>query len=142
MGMWKKKNAYMTLEASLIMPMAVALIAFLMFLSFYLYSVCFLHQTAYIAALRGSLAMGEDAGEVAEKELDKLLDGRILPIKNLQKDVQVSGLFVGVKLEAELALPMTGILPVRESVWTIKAEEKALIRNAAGYIRLMRQVVS
>ena len=37
-------NAYMTLEACFIVPIAVILTAFLLILTFYLYTVCFLNQ--------------------------------------------------------------------------------------------------
>ena len=43
--MKKMYDAYMTLEASFIMPLAVFLIAALMYLSFYLYTVCLLYTS-------------------------------------------------------------------------------------------------
>ena len=56
-GNWEK-DGYMTLEASFIMPITVILITALMYLSFYLYTIAFLNQAAYIAAFRASLCDG------------------------------------------------------------------------------------
>lgn len=90
----KMYDAYMTLEASFIMPLAVFLIAALMYLSFYLYTVSFLNQTAYVSAFRGSLCE-PDSGRMkatAESELEKLLEERVLPVRNLEKQVRASPL--------------------------------------------------
>lgn len=136
----EKKDAYMTTEASLLLPMVIALIVFIMFLAFYLYSVCFLNQAAYIAALRGSQTLDGNAQTTAEQALEELLEGRIIPIKGLNKEIKASALSVEVNLDAELALPLTGILPIRKPLWQIHVEKKSAIRNAAGYIRLMRRI--
>lgn len=130
----------MTTEASLLIPLVVILTVFLMFLAFYLYTVCFLNQAAYIAALRGSQSMSGDVQAVTEQELEKLLAGRLLPVRELNKEVSTSIMSVEVRLEAELALPFVEILPVEKSVWMVSARKKAGIRNAVNYIRLMRKL--
>lgn len=135
------ENGYMTLEASLLMPITAVLCGFLMILAFYLYTVAFLNQAAYIAALRGSLARTErDRGAVASEELEKLLEERILPIRNLNKEVTSTGLEVKVTLEAEIALPFPGIFPLENRVWHIRAEKHARIRDAVAFIRGMRML--
>lgn len=137
-----KGNAYMTVEASLILPLAVMLCAFLIMLSFYLYAVCFLNQAAYIAAFRGSLYVHEGTGSrqaAAEAALEELLEQKILPVQNLEKEVSASAVSVRVVLRAEFALPGTGILPVEPDL-QIRAEKKALVRDAVCYIRLMRKL--
>lgn len=63
----KMYDAYMTLEASFIMPLAVFLIAALMYLSFYLYTVSFLNQAAYVSAFRGSLCE-PDSGRMKRQQ--------------------------------------------------------------------------
>lgn len=84
-GNWEK-DGYMTLEASFIMPITVILITALMYLSFYLYTVAFLNQAAYIAAFRASLCDegNAEAEAAAARELDKLLKESVLPIKGLE----------------------------------------------------------
>ena len=133
----KMYDAYMTLEASFIMPLAVFLIAALMYLSFYLYTVSFLNQTAYVSAFRGSLCE-PDSGRMkatAESELEKLLEERVLP----EKQVRASPLGVNVSLRAELSLPFPGVRLFTGAGWEIKAEKKALSRDAVAFIRLARK---
>ena len=68
----------MTLEACLIVPLAVILIACLMILAFYLYTVSFLNQAAYLSAFRASL---EDTGraDIARQEVEALLEEGLIP---------------------------------------------------------------
>lgn len=140
-GDWEKGGGYMTLEASLLMPMTAVLIGFLMILSFYLYATAFLNQAAYISALRGSLERsGKDRGTVASEELERILGERILPVRDLKKEVTSTGTYVKVVLEAEIVLPFPGIFPLENRVWQIRAEKRAGIRDAAAFIRGMRML--
>jgi len=134
------ENGYMTMEASFLIPMVLIIIALVMLLTFYLYSVCFLNQAAYIAALRGSLVMDGNALETTEKELSYLLENRLLRVGEISSEVTASAFSVKVRLEAETSLPLTDILPIRETVWEIEAMKEAKIRNAAAYIRLIRNM--
>lgn len=140
-GNWEK-DGYMTLEASFIMPFTVILITALMYLSFYLYTVAFLNQAAYIAAFRASLCDegNAEAEAAAARELDKLLKESVLPIKGLEKQINVSAVSVGVSLQANLALPAPGLQLISQKEWDITAEKKALIRDAAAFIRAARRI--
>lgn len=140
-GNWEK-DGYMTLEASFIMPITVILITALMYLSFYLYTVAFLNQAAYIAAFRASLCDegNAEAEAAAARELDKLLKESVLPIKGLEKQINVSAVSVGVSLQANLALPAPGLQLISQKEWDITAEKKALIRDAAAFIRAARRI--
>lgn len=138
----REKDGYMTLEASFIMPVTVILITAIMYLAFYLYTVAFLNQAAYIAAFRASLC---DEGNVeaeaaAARELDKLLNESVLPISGLERQINVSAVSVNVSLQANLALPAPGLQLVSEKEWDITAEKKALIRDAAAFIRAARRI--
>lgn len=140
-GNWEK-DGYMTLEASFIMPITVILITALMYLSFYLYTIAFLNQAAYIAAFRASLCDegNAEAEAAAARELDKLLKESVLPIKGLEKQINVSAVSVGVSLQANLALPAPGLQLISQKEWDITAEKKALIRDAATFIRAARRI--
>ncbi len=50
----------MTLEASLLMPMVICVMALIIYFSFYLYGRCVISQDAYILAFRASLAWDDD----------------------------------------------------------------------------------
>ena len=140
-GNWEK-DGYMTLEASFIMPITVILITALMYLSFYLYTIAFLNQAAYIAAFRASLCDegNAEAEAAAARELDKLLKESVLPIKGLEKQINVSAVSVGVSLQANLALPAPGLQLISQKEWDITAEKKVLIRDAAAFIRAARRI--
>ena len=140
-GNWEK-DGYMTLEASFIMPITVILITALMYLSFYLYTIAFLNQAAYIAAFRASLCDegNAEAEAAAAREMDKLLKESVLPIKGLEKQINVSAVSVGVSLQANLALPAPGLQLISQKEWDITAEKKALIRDAAAFIRAARRI--
>ena len=53
----------MTLEASLILPMVVCVIALIIYFSYYLYGRCILSQDVYILAFRASTAKSEQYRE-------------------------------------------------------------------------------
>ena len=135
-------NAYMTLEACFIMPIAVILTAFFLILSFYLYTVCFLNQTAYIAAFRASLT--EEAGyareERAGEELEKLLGEALIRFPEIQREIKASSSGVTVELTAEWSLPGLSILPADVGTLQIVAEKEAIIRDAPAFIRGMRKL--
>lgn len=72
----RRFKGYMTLEASLIVPMIICVLTLLIYFSFYLYGRCVLSQDSYILAFRASIARegvgGEDpAGYVASKAPDQ-----------------------------------------------------------------------
>ena len=135
-------NAYMTLEACFIMPIAVILTTFLLILSLYLYTVGLLNQAAYIAAFRASLTEGagyvreENAGE----ELEKLLLEALISLPETQREITASSSGVTVVLTAQWTLPGLSILPADVGTLQIKAEKEALVRDAPAFIRGMSKL--
>ena len=81
-----------------------------------------------------------EAEAAAARELDKLLKESVLPIKGLEKQINVSAVSVGVSLQANLALPAPGLQLISQKEWDITAEKKALIRDAAAFIRAARRI--
>ena len=106
----KEKNAYMTLEACFIMPITVILTAFLLILTFYLYTVCFLNQAAYIAAFRASLTdgAGYEREAKAEEELEKLLAEALIRLPETQKEIEASSFRVTVTPEDRMVTARAG----------------------------------
>lgn len=134
------KSGYMTVEASLLLPLINVLIAMIMTLTIHIYSVCVLNQTAYIAAFRGSQVTDGNIKETTNAALEELLDNRLLNVGMISSEIKVSVLSVEVKLEAETILPFAEILPVSGSHQKITAIKEVKIRNAPGYIRILRKV--
>ena len=63
---FKRLKGYFTVEASMIVPLVIVLIAFILYLTFYLYDRCIVTQDAYILAFRGTLCCGEDSTEIEQ----------------------------------------------------------------------------
>ena len=140
--MRRRHHAYMTLEACFIMPIAVILTAALLILSFYLYTVCFLNQAAYIAAFRASLEEG--AGYVrqakAAEELEKLLSEALIQLPDMQREITASSSGVTVVLTTQWTLPGLSVLPVRMRTLQIEAKKEAGVRDAPAFIRELRRL--
>jgi len=87
-------KAYLSLEASYVMPLLIFLIVFMCVFCFYLYNCCIVFQACYISALRGSQIINASNDEVktrVEDYLDELLDNQIYDyIKQVKVEV---GLF-------------------------------------------------
>ncbi len=63
---------YMTVEATLIMPVVLYLCIFILYSGFYLYDRCVMKQDAFRAALKGSSAYGQDNEEAYRVAWDLL----------------------------------------------------------------------
>lgn len=51
---YRKAGGYLTVEASLVIPLAVFLTGLIFYMTFYLYNRCAASQDAYMLAFRGS----------------------------------------------------------------------------------------
>lgn len=63
----KKENAYMTVEAALILPIVLASIFFVIYMMLFQYDRCLLEQDMGEMALWGSLAQAPDTAALEEK---------------------------------------------------------------------------
>lgn len=102
----KKLPAYMTLEAALIMPFAIALNILVIYFSFFLYNQCTISQGCYLAALRGSHLKNSSDLQIQDKieqELEKLLDEQIFTNKyDYQIDINVVKIKISAKSKIEI----------------------------------------
>ena len=106
--MWKKrKNAYMTVEASFVFPLIFGSILFTISLALYLYNAAVLKQIATISALRGSkyMATEKEVENYLEAQVDQLIKERLLFVTKYQKNIQVRETKVVVTLVAKVNLP-------------------------------------
>lgn len=139
----KKIAAYLTVEASLLMPLVVLGIVFSLFLGFYLYNITILRQVAYLAALRGSLLREEANSSIEEytkKQLEELVEGRLIAVDELGCQVEVSLHQVRVKVFLETYSPFVGLLVEEAGVWKFEAEAKARRLVMTDFIHEMRRV--
>ncbi|MBQ9990866.1 MAG: pilus assembly protein [Lachnospiraceae bacterium] len=138
-----RKNAYMTVEASLIMPLVLLGIVFILFLGFYLYNVCILRQVAYTAALRGSLlteGSNAEIEEYTEEQLMELVGNRLIAVEDMEYQVEVSLTKVKVKIFLQTYSPLTDLFFEKASLWKFEDEAVAKRLDMVSFIRGIRMV--
>lgn len=121
----------MTVEASLIMPQIIFLIAVLLWLSFFLYDRCILTQDAYILAFRGSVLCSKDKEQIVqhmEENMPKQLSVKYFGINLIQKELSADIIGTRVLFEGEMGI--TG--------WHSETEKTASRICPVKYIRLIR----
>lgn len=104
-----KIKAYITLEASYIVPLMVAIFALIIYITFFEYNACVVYQDCYIAALRGSQLreMTESEIEIKTKQYaDELLENQLhqYEIKPLV-NVNILSVSVGASNKTDLRIP-------------------------------------
>ncbi len=105
----RKISAYMTLEASFIIPLTIFIFLIIIYFGFYLYDQCVVSQGCYLAALRGSqvqrLSDG-DVKKVVEKEVKKLLEEQVfINNSDFQVHVDLGTIEVNGQSTIKLRLP-------------------------------------
>ncbi|MDE7321562.1 MAG: pilus assembly protein [Lachnospiraceae bacterium] len=104
----KWEPAYFTVEASLILPITMFLTVIMIFLAFYSYDRCILEHSAYEAALRGTgshIQTAEEAGEQARIAAGRLVDGKLIAIRDYCYDIDVNANQVTVIYHCAVNMP-------------------------------------
>ena len=136
-------NGYMTIEASMLMPVVTILIVFMLYLGFYLYNVCLLQQTAYTAALRGSLlkkGSREQVRQYTQAQLKELIGERLLAISDLEQEVQVTLTKVNVSLTMSIKVPFVHLVSEHVSLWNYQAKVSVKRIDPVSIIRGIRKL--
>ncbi len=136
----KKKlyDAYFTVEASFIIPMAFLLIILTLQYGFFCYEKSVSLQCCYLAALRTSNEWnlsGSEAENYAINEAEKLLEERMLyPIdKEINSDVSLLG--IEVMMEGDMAVLFSEARGDLVENWKIDSEMRAGRMVPTEYIR-------
>lgn len=130
----KDRDGYVVVEAAVLLPFASLLILLLIYLCSYLYQGCFMTQTAYVAALRGS-RYPRKGEEYVHRQLDELLENEVLSFGTEEREVDQGLLAVKVTLKKET--PFSGL---DSRFFCLTAVRKAAVRDAVSYIRGVRRV--
>lgn len=126
----KRAKGYLTVEASMLVPLVVLLIALLLYLSFFLYNRCILTQDAYILAFRGSIQKEEREVQKYIEECSKVqFSKKYAGMKNIEKNIAVSNKKITVKISG-----------VTSNNWLIEKEAEAERINPAKVIRKIRLI--
>ena len=139
----KEEQAYMTVEASLVLPTIIGGIIFILYLGIFLYNYCTINQTAYIAALRGSQIKNVSTDEMdnyVKKQIDELLFQNILAREEVKKEVSTSIGKVTVKMSTDVNIPFSDLLSAKIHIWEIKTEGYANRVNPIEIIRGVRKI--
>ena len=138
-----KKNAYMTLEATMIFPMIFGGILFTISLAIYLYNASIIKQICSVATLRGSLEYQMDEEEMKKfvnKEIDTLIKERMLLVAEIEKDIKITESKVEVRLKIKTNLPFMGV-PFLDFKWQkLEAESQVKRIKAVKIIRDARRL--
>lgn len=139
----KEKSAYITVEASLVIPLILGGIIFVLYIGFYLYNFATVKQVAYIAALRGSQTKDVSSAEIenyVEKQVDELLLGQILAKENIKKEVEVFAGSIKVKIYTSVKFPFAVLLPFADNFLEIQGESWVNRTEPIEIIRGIRKI--
>ena len=139
----KEKNAYFTVEASLLMPLILGGIIFVIYLGIYLYDVCTLRQVSYIAVLRGSQLKDTSSEEIknyADKQADQLMENQILAKENVQTEISVTKNKVKVNITAKITMPFAEFISEEIGLWNMENEAEAYRLDPVDIIRNVRKI--
>lgn len=137
------KKAYMTVEASLLLPMIFVGIFFVISLGIYLYNAGTIQQAAYMASLRGSQMKSVDKDSVemyTKQELEKILRNRMLAKDKMETKVKVSSNKVSVEIEYVMNVPFSHWISSKIKEWTVKGKAEAIRINPVDIIRNVRKM--
>ncbi|MCR5107143.1 MAG: pilus assembly protein [Lachnospiraceae bacterium] len=96
-----KKNGSMTIELSLLMPVILGVLIFIIFLGFYLHDRCILTKACYYAAMKGSEQTDDDnAYIVSEEALNEVINNRLIGKWESRESIYVDEEKITVSLEA------------------------------------------
>lgn len=100
---WGLKGSF-TLEAALLMPLILACIIVIMYLSFYIHNQAALYSIAYEGALKASQLNADERSEIYSI-IDGLLENKLLGAGTINKQVKIDGKSIKVFLSGSMSVP-------------------------------------
>lgn len=133
-------NAYMTLEASFIMPWVIFIFVFLIYISFYSYDKCVLFQDTYALCLRGSIQKEKGtAVDYINSHMAGQFGKKYFGVGRIEASVEQHGKEVKVYAECSVRLPFKHFLTMSNADgWHIRTEAGAWEINPTKLIRSFR----
>lgn len=128
------------MEASMIIPLVIFLIAFLFYLSFFLYNRCVLSQDAYILAFRGSVKCKEENGEIVkylDKNSKKQFGIKYMGLNGSDKIIEVNSKKIIVTAEGKMKVSFIKDFNL-SNTWSLKAVSEAERNCPVDNIRKIR----
>lgn len=106
-SVFKRVGAYFTVEAAMIMPVVLMLLAFIFHLTFYMYNRCVVSQDTYLLAFRGSLCCDSEKEEVQQYVVNmsnKQYGNKYIGVKNFHSQVTAKQKTVSVEVFSNMNL--------------------------------------
>lgn len=146
---YKRKNGriphlagYMTVEATLIMPIVLYLCIFMMYSGFFLYDKCVMKQDAFRAVLKGSSIYGQDNAEAYNAAWEQMntITAKKYIAADCQYEVQVQDK-VSVSISGYIDMPFWGLANLtKSSGWEIAETVESKCLNPTLFVRMCRQL--
>ena len=144
-GFMKKVAAYFTVEAALIIPIAISVMFFLIVMFFYQYDRCLMEQDLGMMTLRAAAAMGEKQEEIAEKlqsDMKSFSRKRYILWQFTSMDMKMEHGQIEVEASAKLTFPLAEWNLLRDrNVWNAEAGYKNTRISPVFFIRQYRKLV-
>lgn len=137
------KKAYITIEASMVFPLVLGGIIFIIYLGFYLYNASVIKQVSYIAALRGSQLRERSSEQIKtyiEEQLQQLSEEKLLTGREIKQEIAVSFYEIKVKVKMDMTPWFLRGVPYMDKIWEIKKEAKVSRINPVDIIRGVRKI--
>ena len=140
----KSLDAYMSVEAAIVMPMVLCLFVMLIYTAFYLYDRCVFQQDAYILCFRESSRREEGAPKVdpdrIRQEETRQFGGKYFAVRSLELSAKAEGK-KAVYQGSALVLPTSfgGYFLMPKSIWTVTFQGSARKTDPPWAIRSYRR---
>lgn len=131
-------DAYMTVEATFIMPMAVIIIMLSVYWGLFCYDKSASIQCSYLAALRTSNEWNLTNAEAKQKGLeilDRLTEETFLSGYNENLYVEVGLTDIKAGVSGKKNIPFSGLREGNINQWNMSSVKKAYRLNPVSYIR-------
>lgn len=142
--MTRKVRAYFTVEAALILPMALGIIVLIMYLWFFQYDRCLLEQDAGILVLRGTVMEAESHQkrvQLLTKEAEQMYQDKYIAWEDSKVSVTVKQDKIQVKKEGALRFPFQGLgIEKGKNIWKTEAVYENRILTPTSVIRYYRKL--
>ena len=137
----KKKvyyDAYMTVEASFIVPLAVMIFLLLLYWGFFCYDKSVSVQCSYLAALRASNEWELTTSELKQmalEELDTLTERMILFVKMDERTADANLLNIETEVSGNMDILFSALRGDDMTNWLIDSKKSAYRLKPSSYIR-------
>jgi len=130
-------KAYMTVEASFLLPCVVIILIISIYWTFYMYNKCVVYQDCYISALRGSQIVSKNGGEIEELTRENIMDLLKNQLYQYQicPNVTVGGEKVTVSASTNIDILQTNIMNINQKKLGSERKAYAIRINPGKLIR-------